>query len=273
MEAGLLLGYEQARDAFRPDALNVVVLASDGVANVGVTDPTVLTDQITQAGEEGIHLVTVGYGMGNYNDHLMEQLADQGDGFYAYVDTFEEAERLFVEDLTPTLTVAAGDAKAQVVFDPAVVESYRLDRLREPRCSTTRRSATTPSTPASSARGHAVTALYEVRLADHDAVTPLAAAPPAAELGEVRLRWTTPDTGVGRGVDHVHPDGHGAAERRVPAGRHRRPVRRAAKGNADVAERGTTLDDLAADVAPLVAADVPGAADLAAAIHQAADID
>ena len=64
--------------------------------------------------------------MGNYNDHLMEQLADQGDGFYAYVDTFEEAERLFVEDLTPTLTVAAGDAKAQVVFDPAVVESYRL---------------------------------------------------------------------------------------------------------------------------------------------------
>ena len=82
MEAGLLLGYEQARAAFRPDALNVVVLASDGVANVGVTDPTVLTEQITKAGEEGIHLVTVGYGMGNYNDHLMEQLADQGDGFY-----------------------------------------------------------------------------------------------------------------------------------------------------------------------------------------------
>ena len=76
-----------------PTPLNVVVLASDGVANVGVTDPTVLTEQITQAGEEGIHLVTVGYGMGNYNDHLMEQLADQGDGFYRYVDTFEEAER------------------------------------------------------------------------------------------------------------------------------------------------------------------------------------
>ena len=132
MEAGLLLGYEQARAAFDPAALNVVVLASDGVANVGSTDPTVLTEQITKAGEEGIHLVTVGYGMGNYNDHLMEQLADQGDGFYSYVDTFEEAERLFVDDLTPTLTVVAKDAKAQVRFDPATVAVVPAARLREP---------------------------------------------------------------------------------------------------------------------------------------------
>ena len=78
--------------------MNVVVLASDGVANQGVTDPQVLTDEITQAGDEGIHLVTVGYGMGNYNDHLMEQLADRGDGFYSYVDTFPEAVELFVDE-------------------------------------------------------------------------------------------------------------------------------------------------------------------------------
>ena len=110
----------------RADDINVVVLASDGVANQGVTDPEVLTDQITQSGDEGIHLVTVGYGMGNYNDHLMEQLADQGDGFYSYVDTFAEAERLFVDELTPTLYVVAEQAKVQVVFDPDVVAGYRL---------------------------------------------------------------------------------------------------------------------------------------------------
>ena len=132
MEAGLLLGYEAARQSYDPDALNVVVLASDGVANQGVTDPEVLTDEITQAGDEGIHLVTVGYGMGNYNDHLMEQLADHGDGFYAYVDTFDEAVDLFVDDLTPTLTVVAEEAKVQVVFDDERRRPLPADRLREP---------------------------------------------------------------------------------------------------------------------------------------------
>ena len=102
------------------------MLASDGVANQGVTDSQVLTDEITQAGDEGIHLVTVGYGMGNYNDHLMEQLADLGDGFYSYIDTFPEAVELFVDDLTPTLTVVAEEAKVQVVFDDEVVARYRL---------------------------------------------------------------------------------------------------------------------------------------------------
>ena len=161
MEAGLLLGYAQARAAFRPAALNVVVLASDGVANVGVTDPTVLTEQITTAGEEGIHLVTVGYGMGNYNDHLMEQLADQGDGFYAYIDTFEQATELFVEDLTPTLTVVASDAKAQVVFDPAAVEAYRLVGYENRRLDDAQFRDDSVDAGELGA-GHAVTALYEV---------------------------------------------------------------------------------------------------------------
>ena len=129
------------------------MLASDGVANVGVTDPTVLTEQITKAGEEGIHLVTVGYGMGNYNDHLMEQLADQGDGFYSYVDTFEEAERLFVDDLTPTLTRRRRRGQGAGAFRPGDRRVVPPDRLREPRRSTTTSSATTPSTPASSAPG------------------------------------------------------------------------------------------------------------------------
>jgi Ca-activated chloride channel family protein len=148
----------------------VVVLASDGVANQGVTDPEVLTDQITQSGEEGIHLVTVGYGMGNYNDYLMEQLADQGDGFYSYVDTFSEAERLFVDELTPTLYVVAEQAKVQVVFDPDVVEEYRLigyeNRMLDDE------DFTDDTVDAGElGAGHQVSALYEVELAEGADVT------------------------------------------------------------------------------------------------------
>ena len=126
LEAGLRLGYEQARESYDEDAVNVVVLCSDGVANVGQTGPGSIIDQIAEEGADGIHLVTVGFGMGNYNDHLMEQLADLGDGFYSYVDTFEETERLFGTDLTTTLVPVAGEARAQVAFDPEKVASYRL---------------------------------------------------------------------------------------------------------------------------------------------------
>jgi Ca-activated chloride channel family protein len=267
MEAGLLLGYDQAREAFRPDALNVVVLASDGVANVGVTDPTVLTQQITQAGEQGIHLVTVGYGMGNYNDHLMEQLADQGDGFYRYIDTFEQAAELFVEDLTPTLTVVAADAKAQVVFDPAAVDAYRLIGYENRRLDDSEFRDDTVDAGELGA-GHAVTALYEVLPRTGDAVG-MRAVPNPDVLGEVRLRWTEPATGT-------------AVERRVPievtGGEPTAALRLAAtvattaellRGNAAVTDRGITLQDVQTDVDALVAEGIPGAAELADVVDAA----
>jgi len=75
---------------------------------------------------EGITLTTVGFGMGNYNDVLMERLADQGDGHYAYVDKLDEAKRVFVEQLTGTLQVVAKDVKLQLEFNPETVERYRL---------------------------------------------------------------------------------------------------------------------------------------------------
>lgn len=119
--AGLLLGYDLARHAYDADSLNRVVLASDGVANVGLIDPDGILDLIGDAATEHIQLLTVGFGMGNYNDALMERLADHGDGFYGYVDDLDEARRLFLDDLTGTLTTVALDAKAQVTFDPAQV--------------------------------------------------------------------------------------------------------------------------------------------------------
>ncbi|MFW5474947.1 vWA domain-containing protein [Knoellia sp. CPCC 206450] len=180
LEAGLLLGYDRAREAFRSDATNVVLLASDGVANVGVTDGRELASAIRDNGRRGIHLVTVGYGMGSYNDHLMEQLADRGDGFYAYVDTFEEARRLFVDDLRSTLTPVAKDTKIQVEFDPETVSAYRLVGYENRALAD--EDFDDPTVDAGEiGAGHRVTALYEVRttrLAD-DGVS----------LGSARVRW------------------------------------------------------------------------------------
>jgi Ca-activated chloride channel family protein len=125
-EEGLSIGYRMASEAFNPEATNRVILCSDGVANVGNTGPDSILAQIREHAGEGIYLTTVGFGMGNYNDVLMEQLANNGDGFYAYVDDIKEAERVFVHDLTSTLEVIARDAKIQVDFNPQVVSRYRL---------------------------------------------------------------------------------------------------------------------------------------------------
>jgi Ca-activated chloride channel family protein len=185
LEAGLRLGYSLARETLLGDGgIDRVVLASDGVANVGLTDADGILRQIRDDAAAGIELVSVGVGMGNYNDVLLEQLADQGDGFYAYVNDLAEAHRLFTEDLVGTLQTVALDAKVQVEFDAGVVATYRLigyenraiaDRdFRDPRVDAGAIGA-----------GHAVTALYSLTLredADRDDT-----------LGTVRLRWTEPD--------------------------------------------------------------------------------
>lgn len=186
-EAGLRLGYALARDALREGGINRVVLASDGVANVGATDPGQLLDAIRRDRRAGIELVTVGVGMGNYDDVLMERLADDGDGRYAYVETREDAERLFVDGLVGTLLTVAEEAKVQVAWDPEVVEEYRLlgfenRRLRDDDFTDDRVDA------GEVGAGHSVTALYEVRLARGVDGEPV-------RLGEVRLRWREASTG------------------------------------------------------------------------------
>ncbi len=110
----------------REDGLHRVILCSDGVANEGLTGADGILGTIERETKAGIELTTVGFGMGNYNDVLMEQLADKGNGRYIYVDTLREAQRAFVENLTGTLQTIASDAQVQVEFDPAVVSRYRL---------------------------------------------------------------------------------------------------------------------------------------------------
>ena len=162
-EEGIRLGYEMAAKAFRKGAINRVILCSDGVANVGRTGPEAILKQIKHHAEAGITLATVGFGMGNYNDVLMEQLADKGDGHYAYVDTLAEARRVFVENLTGTLQTVARDVKVQVEFDPKTVRSYRLLGY-ENRDVKDEDFRNDKADGGEIGAGHSATALYELKL-------------------------------------------------------------------------------------------------------------
>jgi Ca-activated chloride channel family protein len=191
-EAGLRKGYEMAHRAFEDGAINRVILCSDGVANVGRTGPEAILEVIRDYTEQGITLSTVGVGMGNYNDVLLEQLADKGNGNYAYVDTIEEAKRIFVENLTSTLQVIAKDAKIQVDFNPEVVSRYRLLGY-ENRDVADQDFRNDDVDAGEVGAGHSVTALYEVKFhknVDLDRVSERALV--------VRVRYQDPDS------DYVH---------------------------------------------------------------------
>ena len=124
--------------------------------------------------------------MGNYNDHLMEQLADLGDGFYSYVDTFDEAEQLFGTDLTTTLIPVAGEARTQVEFDPALVSSYRLIGY-DNRAIADDEFDDMAVDAGELGAGHRATALYEVRLAD--------GVEPGTTIGTATVKWTSTESG------------------------------------------------------------------------------
>ena len=182
-EAGIRLGYQMAWQAFDEHAINRIILCSDGVANVGETGPEAILETIRDYVDVGISLTTIGFGMGNFNDVLMEQLADNGDGSYAYVDTLNEAEKLFVDDLTSTLQTIARDAKVQVDFNAEVVAYYRLIGY-ENRDVADQDFRNDEVDAGEIGAGHSVTALYAVIL--H----------PSAEgrIATVQLRWEDPDT-------------------------------------------------------------------------------
>ena len=179
-EEGLMLAYDLAREFHREGGNHRIILCSDGVANVGRTGPESILGRIRREADEGIELTTVGFGMGNYNDVLMEQLADQGDGRYAYVDDLGEARRLFVEELTGTLQTIAADAKAQVEFNPEVIDRYRLIGYENRDIADERFRDDTVDAGEIGA-GHHVTALYEIKLRE--------GVSQRRELATLRLRY------------------------------------------------------------------------------------
>jgi len=162
-EAGIRLGYKMALRAYNPNGINRVILCSDGVANVGNTEAEAILDEIHGHVKEGVTMTTIGFGMDNYNDVLMEQLADNGDGFYAYVDDMREAKRLFIDNLTGTLQTIAMDAKIQLDFNPEVVSRYRLVGF-ENRAIADEDFRDNSVDAGEIGAGHSVTALYEVKL-------------------------------------------------------------------------------------------------------------
>ncbi len=125
-QAGIEQAYAMAKKAFIKEGVNRIILATDGDFNVGISSVDILKKLIAKERKSGIALTTLGFGMGNYNDHLMEQLADVGDGSYAYIDTLNEARKVLSDELTATLLTIARDVKIQVEFNPAVVSEYRL---------------------------------------------------------------------------------------------------------------------------------------------------
>jgi Mg-chelatase subunit ChlD len=161
---GLEYGYRVARQSFRPGAVNRIILCSDGVANESITVAEGILDDVRREADAGIHLTAIGVGMGNYNDVLLEKLADLGDGNYYYVDDLGEARRIFRRDLVGTLQTVARDAKVQVEFDPGAVVRWRLlgYENRAVADSDFRNDAVDAGEVGA---GHQVTALYEVKLA------------------------------------------------------------------------------------------------------------
>lgn len=182
-EAGLREGYKLALKNSKSGCINRLILCSDGVANVGQTGPDAILKEVGMYVDEGITLTTVGFGMGNYNDVLMEQLANKGNGSYAYVDTIKEAKRVFVENLTGTLQFIAKDAKIQVEFNPETVSRFRL--LGYENRSLAHEDFRKDDVDAGEVgAGHSVTALYEIKL--HENAN--------GKLATVFIRHEDPDT-------------------------------------------------------------------------------
>jgi Ca-activated chloride channel family protein len=196
--SGIQLAYKLAHDTFVKGGINRVVLATDGDFNVGTVDFEALVDIVERERATGVELTTLGFGTGNYNEQLMERLADAGNGNYAYIDTLSEARKVLVSQLSSTLYTIAKDVKIQVEFNPAEVLEYRLIGYENRMLA--REDFNNDKVDAGEiGAGHRVTALYEVvPVGAKGRVDSLryGARPEAAagkgELANVRLRYKNP---------------------------------------------------------------------------------
>ena len=202
-EAGIHLAYSLAQASFNKDGINRVLLATDGDFNVGTQNTDALGTLIERKRQSGVALSVLGFGAGNYNDALMQELAQKGNGNAAYIDSIHEARKVLIEEMGSTLEIIAKDVKIQVEFNPANVREYRLigyeTRALE------REDFNNDSVDAGElGAGHSVTALYELTLADAKApsVDDLRYTSPeqtrrkrddrTAELAHVKLRYKAP---------------------------------------------------------------------------------
>ncbi|MGE6245355.1 vWA domain-containing protein [Psychrobacter proteolyticus] len=125
-EDALKLAYRQAEQGLKKNGINRIMMLTDGDFNVGISDVDEMLDLVKANRDRGISLSTVGFGRGNLNDHMMEQMADNGNGNYSYIDSLTEAKKVFGDELAATFNTVAKDVKVQVEFNPDVVSEWRL---------------------------------------------------------------------------------------------------------------------------------------------------
>ncbi|MDB5470324.1 MAG: von Willebrand factor type [Caulobacter sp.] len=196
---GLALAYALAQQNFRKDAVNRVILLTDGDFNVGVADPSKLKDFVADKRKTGIYLSVYGFGRGNYNDTMMQTLAQNGNGVAGYIDTLEEGRKLFRDDFSGSVFPIADDVKIQVEFNPATVSEYRLIGY-ETRMLAKEDFNNDQVDAGEVGSGVSVTALYEVTpVGGRSSVDPLrygvSTAPrpgPAGELAFLKIRYKLP---------------------------------------------------------------------------------
>lgn len=208
--AGIELAYRIAEENLMAGGINRVILASDGDLNVGVTSIDALKELIARKREKGIALTTLGYGTGNYNYSLMEQLADTGDGNAAYIDSLSEARKVLVEEMQSTLLTIARDVKIQVEFNPATVAEYRLIGY-ENRLLQQEDFLNDKVDAGEIGAGHTVTALYEITPVGSDAVmipggryaqeAATVVGGNSGELAFVKIRYKLPGEAVSSELD------------------------------------------------------------------------
>lgn len=209
--AGIRLAYQLARENLIVGGVNRVILCSDGDFNVGTTSTGELVRLAEQEAKAGVFLTVLGFGMGNHNDAMMEELSNKANGNYAFIDTPQEAYKVLCEQVQSTLVTIAKDVKIQVEFNPSHVAAYRLigyenRHLEAQDFNDDRKDA------GEIGAGHTVTALYEfVPGGEGSTVTPSidplkyqtqqAAAAGSGELMTVKLRYKQPDSDVSRKLE------------------------------------------------------------------------
>ncbi|HTV25760.1 MAG TPA: von Willebrand factor type A domain-containing protein [Polyangiaceae bacterium] len=257
--AGIELAYSIASELARPGASTRVVLATDGDFNVGTTSEDALVRLIEQKRQSGVYLSVLGFGMGNYKDSTLEQLADKGNGNYAYVDTIAEARKVLVAEGGATLVTLAQDVKLQLEFNPALVGSYRLIGYENRRLEA-RDFNDDQKDAGELGAGHGVTALYElippalVSGAPAVDATKYQSAPQlvpghAGELCTIKLRYKKPGASESQRVEQVVRDGQLPLAATSPAFRFSAAVAAFGMTLRNSSERGSSSYDLARELA------------------------
>lgn len=218
--AGIELAYQTARDHFIKDGVNRVILCSDGDFNVGTTGTDSLVRLVENEAKGGVFLTVLGFGMGNHNDAMLEQISGKGNGNYAFIDTEKEARKVLVEQTDATLVTIAKDVKLQIEFNPAQVSAYRLIGY-ENRVLAKEDFNDDKKDAGEIGAGHSVTALYEIvpvgKQADaiapkvddlkYQSVPQPTAAATNSETLTIKLRHKAPDGDTSQLIEFPVTDG------------------------------------------------------------------